>query len=190
MCIHYFFLTLSQIIGLDAECVKSDAAQIKFTLRRHLDRINEIEIFRASTKIFIPENNYGNEGSNMWHMVMKRPDIRCYWQKNDKPGVCKTEKTADEFQYTINGKMMNDSARFSSEFFTTSSKHTVQSIKSHFKQQLETYRYDFKEGKNGAESKQKITGKGLNANDDLVIAYGFNMIIGPVVHRDLSRLRK
>lgn len=175
---------------MEAESVKSEYVTIKNFLHRHLDRLNQIEIFRASTKIFIPENNYGNEGTTMWHMIAKRPDLKCYWQKNDRPGVRKHEKTADEFQYTINGKMYDSKCRFSSEFFTTSKKHTVTSIKAHFKTQLETYRYDFKEGKNGAESKQKITGKGLNANDDLVIAYGFNMIIGPVVPRDLSRIKR
>ena len=173
---------------MEAICVKSNYEQIKYALHRHLDRINDIEKFKTSIKVFIPENNYGNEGTTMWHMVHKRPDIKCYWQKNDRPGVRKYPETAYEFQYTINGKMINKSARFSSEFFTTSPTHTTQSIKAHFKQQLETYRYDYKEGKDGADAKQKITGKGLNANDDLVIAYGFNMIIGPVVPRNLNRL--
>lgn len=165
--------------------VKSSFVQIKNVLETTLDRLNTIPMFKSCMKIFIPENNLGNEASTMWHMIKKRKDLRCYSEKNDKTGVQKDKDTADEFQYILNVKMRNDAIRFDNEFYTTSKGHTAQSMKGLLKEELQRYHYEYEEDKNGKE-KMKITGKGSNGeNDDLVIAFamgvhhGRNILMSP-----------
>jgi uncharacterized protein YegP (UPF0339 family) len=120
-------------------------------------------------KIFIPENNLGNEASTMWHMLRKRKDMRLYSEKQDRCGVRKDANTADEFQYLANVKMRNDAILFDSEFYTSSKGHSAYSMKSLCKEELLRYRYEYQEGKNGKET-MKITGKGGSGeNDDIVI---------------------
>lgn len=126
----------------------------------------------------------------MWHMIKKRPDVRCFWQKNDRPGVMKDKDTADEFQYIINVKLRNNSCRFSSEFFTTSRKHTVESMKGHFRQELETYHYEYKEPKNDkGKPSYRVTGKGSESNDDVMVAYGMNVFWPKIILRDMNRVK-
>jgi hypothetical protein len=137
-------------------------------------------------KIFIPENNLANEASHMWHMIRKRPDCRCFWQKNDRPGIMKDKDSAHDYQYRINVKIKNNALRFDSQFFTTSSKHTVQSIKGLFREELERYHFEYDEDKD----KCKVTGKGgSGVNDDLVITLGMALEFGPSILRDPRRLK-
>src|SRR4051812_38839281 len=109
-----------QIVALEAEVVRSSYVQIKNVITSSLDRLNQIPMFKTSLKIFICENNLGNESSTTAHMIRKRKDVRLYWEKSDKVGVRKDENTADEFQYLLNVKLRNDAILFDSEFFTTS----------------------------------------------------------------------
>ena len=161
--------------------VKSSYVQIKNVLETTLDRLNTIPMFKSSMKIFIPENNLGNEASTMWHMLRKRKDLRCYWQKNDKPGVIKDGDTADDFQYLLNVKMRNDSLVFDNEFYTTSKGHTAQSIKGLLKEELQRYHVEYGVTKTGKES-MKITGKGGEGeHDDLVIAFAMAVMYGKAI---------
>ncbi len=157
-------------MALEAEVVKSSYVQIKNVLETCLDRLNSIPMFKSSMKIFIPENNLGNEASTMNHMLKHRKDLRCYWEKNDKPGVMKGKDTADEFQYILNVKMRNNAIRFDNEFFSTSKGHTAQSMKGLLKEEMQRYHIEYIESKTGKES-MKITGKsGSGEQDDSVIA--------------------
>ncbi len=154
--------------------------QIQNVLRTHLDRLNDIPIFKSSMKIFIPENNLGNEGSHLWNMIKKRPDVRCYSTKNDRVGIHKGPETADEYQYMMNVKLKNDAIKFDSEFFTTSKKHTTKSIRATLRDQAERYHFAYEEPKTIHQNgKQTITGKGgPSEQDDLMIALLMGMFHG------------
>jgi len=137
-------------------------------------------------KIFIPENNLGNEASTMWHMIRERKDLRCYWEKSDRPGVIKDKDTADDFQYILNVKMRNNAIRFDHEFYTTSKGHTAQSMTGLFKEELQRYHVEYTTEKKSGKEKMKITGKGADGeHDDLVIAFamavhhGKNILASP-----------
>ncbi len=165
--------------------------QIVNTLRTHLDRLNEIPIFRSSIKIFIPENNLANEGSHMWHAIKDRSDVRCFWQKQDRPGVCKDRDTADEFQYIINVKLKNSALHFDREFFTTSTKHTAASIKGQLREQMERYHYEYESAKTlHGKDRQTITGKGGTTDqDDLMIGYAMNVFWPRMILKDPRNIR-
>lgn len=132
-------------------------------------------MLKSAVKIFIPENNLGNESSTLWHQVRKRKDLRCYSEKIDKIGVRKGAETADDFQYIINVKMRNNAIHFDNDLYTCSKGHTSQSIKGLFREQLERYHIEYDEKR----EKQKITGKGGSGeNDDMVIVLGMCLMHG------------
>lgn len=160
--------------------------QIANVLRRHLDRLNDIPMFKSSIKVFVPENNLANEAAHMWHMIRKRPDCRCFWQKDDRPGIMKDKDSANNYQYSINVKMRNKALLFDSEFFTTSSKYTVQSIKGLFREELERFHFEYDELKD----KCTITGKGgSGVNDDMVMTLGQALEYAPRIIQDPRRIR-
>ena len=147
-------------------------------------------MFRPSIKVFIPENNLANEASHMYNMIKNRPDVRCWSQKNDRIGVCKDKDTADEFQYLINVKLKNNALHFDDQFFTTSKKHTAESMKGELKGQMEKYHYEYEQAKTlHGKDKQTITGKGGTTDvDDLLIAYAMNLFWARIVLRDPRRI--
>jgi len=164
-------------------------------------------VFRSSIKVFIPENNLGktklpderirswfvllaNEGSHMWNMIKKLPDLRCFWQKNDRPGIHKGKDTADEYQYIFNVKLKNDAVMFDSELFTTSRKHTLTSIRATLQEQMERFHYAYEEPNTiHQKGKQTITGKiGSSEQDDLMIAVLMGVFWGRVVLKDPRRI--
>ena len=179
-----------QILALEAISVKSNPIQIKNALMAHLDRINEIPMFRSSVKIFLPESNYGNEAGHLYHMIRDRSDVRSYCQKEGKYGVWKDKDSGDEYQYAVNVKLKNDAIRFDSEFFTTSPKHTAQSIKGVLREQMERYRFEFKEPKDVHQTgRVKVTGKqGNTVNDDVMTAFAMGVFWPRLILRDPRRL--
>jgi hypothetical protein len=142
-------------------------------------------------KIFIPENNLGNEGSHLWNMIKKMPDVRCYWQKNDRPGIHKGKDTADDYQCLFNVKLERGAVRFDSQFFTTSKGHNVNTMKGLAQGQLERFRYDYEEAKTvHGNPKMTITGKtGTSEQDDGAIAILMGAYWGRYATKDMSRLR-
>ena len=108
----------------------------------------------------------------MWNMVKTRPDLSCYWQKNDRPGVHKGKETADDYQYMFNSKLKNQAILFDWEFFTTSSRYNTTTIKILLQEQLERYHFAYEEPNTIHQNpRQTITGKiGTSEQDDLAIA--------------------
>jgi hypothetical protein len=121
--------------------------RIKNILKQHLISIDKL--YPNAIKIFIPENNYGNEGSHMWNMIKKHPNTKVYRQKEGKDGVWKGPGIADDYQFTFNVKLKNQAIMFDNNFFTNSTDHNVESIKAQARQQLEQYHIELEEGKNG-----------------------------------------
>lgn len=162
---------------MEAVSVKSSPTMIKQVLRRHFDHMCSIPVFASSTKVFIPENNLGNEGNYMWNMVKNYSSIRAFWQKDNRVGVRKGPDTADDYQYTFNVKLKNNAIQFDDMFFTTSPQYTVSQIKALAREQLERYHFEYDEPKKTSQNgKQHITGKiGVKEQDDLAIA----ILMGP-----------
>ena len=123
-------------------------------------------------KFLIVENNLGNEASYMWNMVKNYPNVKPYWEKEDKMGVRKGKFTADDYRAICQVKLTNDAILFDSEFFTCSLKHSKQGIKNIAREQFERFHYEFEDAKTPHQhAKQTITGKlGSSENDDLCIA--------------------
>lgn len=151
--------------------VKSSTEQLQRILVDSLDRLNEYPIFKSAIKVFIPENNYGNEGVHAWGLIKNRIDCRCYYEK-DKPGIRKSPESGENYQYLFNVKLKSRCIRFDSNFFTTSRYHTVQSIRGLLREQLEMYHPEVKKATDPIHGREKktYTGKTGGMNDDLCIA--------------------
>ena len=154
-----------------------------------MNRINSIKEFKNSTKVFIPENNLGNEASHMWNMIKSHSDTRlkAYYENGTKIGIHKGKSTADQYKITFEVKLFNNHIFFSDKFFTVSHKHTITNIKGIAKEQLERHQYSYEEPKDiYSNPKFKISGKVGGENDDLSIAiqqcvyHGFQAIQRPM----------
>lgn len=160
--------------------VKTKVA-IKNTLRGHFERINSNTRFRGATKIFIPENNLGNEATHMDSMIKKLSDVRTYWQKDDRPGVNKNANVSDNYQFLLYTKLQHDGIFFDMDCFTTSRAMSLTNIKVLLREQMERYHYEFDPIRN----KVHLTGKmGGDKQDDILIALMMAVYWGRVVLRD------
>lgn len=127
----------------------------------------------------------------MWNMIKKMPDVRCYWQKNDRPGVHKGPETADEYQYIFNVKLQNQAIKFDSNFFTMSRGHTEKTMKGLAQKQLETFHYEYEDARTvHGKPKMTITGKnGAAEQDDGAIAILMGPYWGRYAAKDMNRLK-
>jgi hypothetical protein len=186
-----FSLFFSKIIGLDSEPVKTHA-EIRNCLRHHFERINSFSTFKGSTKVFIPENNLGNEATHMHAMVSDMADVVTYYEKgkNQRPGVNKTLPITDDYQFLLGTKLHEHAVRFYTDYFTTSRRHTQESISGLLQEQMERYHYVYKEGNDDmSKGKYTITGKmGGDKQDDLLIALMMCVYWGRAALRDPRRL--
>lgn len=152
--------------------MKSSAALIQQCLLDFINKLNEIPFFRPSAKIFIPENNYGNEASWMWNFIKNQfPYITCFTENGQKCGIRKGPETAEMYQLFLNVKLSIDFVKFDINFFTSNKQKSANQIKAQAREELERYHIECEEPMNGAKPKQKITGKGgPYEQDDLAIA--------------------
>ena len=168
---------------MDNEPVKTHV-EIKHALWRHFDSINNIIRFKSSTKVFIPENNLGNEATHMASMLKKRTDVKTYWQTEKKPGINKDHKTSDNYQFLMDTKLNHDGIRFDGDFFTNSKIYTRESIKDLLKEQMLIYHYEY----DPVREKGKLTGKMGDKQDDLLIATMQCLYYGRAAARDPRRI--
>lgn len=147
-------------------------------------------MFASSTKVFVPESNLANEASHMTNMVKRRPDVKTYWQKNDRPGVHKSHNVTDDYQFVFDDKLKNDAVFFDYHFFTTTKGKTEREMKGILREQLERYHFEYEEANNvHGRPRQTITGKmGSGMQDDLAIATLMGTYWSRVILKDTSRL--
>lgn len=171
-----------KILGLDSVQVKSKIA-IKNTLRSHFDRINKVSRFKGIIKIFVPENNLGNEATHMNSMLKRYGDVKTYWQKDDKPGINKSADLTDNYQYLFYSKLQSNDIVFDMDAFTTSTTMKFEDMKRLAREQLEHVHYEF----DPKTKKIHITGKGgPDQQDDLSVAIQMAVYWGRVALRDKS----
>lgn len=142
-------------------------------------------MMRGAIKIFIPENNLGNEATHMDNMIKDRPDVRTYWQKEDRPGITKDGRSADNYQYLFDKKLEDDAILFHRNAFTTSRKRNFAKTKSMLREQLDAFHYEY----DSERDKVKITGKGSGIQDDFAIAILQCVYHGRAATRDPRRLK-
>lgn len=159
--------------------------EIKNTLRRHFDQINRFNRFEGCIKVFIPENNLGNEATHMENMIKNRRDVKTYWQTEKRPGVNKDQKKTDLYQYLLDTMLRNGDIRFDSQCFTSGSARSLDMLKILLREQLEIYHYET----NPNGTTQKLTGKQGHKQDDLLIALMTALYYGRASGRDPRRLR-
>jgi len=146
-------------------------------LNRHFDAINRSNPYFATIrKVFIPENNLGHEASHMQGMLLERPDCRnivTYYQKSDRPGVHKGPETADYYVAAINDALRIGKIHFSHDFFTTSRKETIQTIKVALQEEMQRFHVELRRAKtNFDKTRRVVTGKGGGGvQDDLFISF-------------------
>ena len=122
-------------------------------------------------KIFIPENNLGNEASYMEDMLINREDVITFWQKNDRPGIRKGPGTADDYVHTTGEYLRTGRFTFSHDLFTTTKGRTPKQMKSELQEQLERYHVEIMLPNNEfGKIKRVVTGKGCGIQDDLAIS--------------------
>ena len=159
---------------MDAENAKSNA-QIRRFLNLHLDRLNSTNpCYAAAEKIFLPENNLGNEGSHMESMVKHRNDLRTFWQKKDRPGIRKGPGSAENYVAHVNELLRFQNLKFSTDLFTVTKGRTPMDMKMQLRQEMERYRTEILVAKTVFQKDRRIvTGKtGGGLNDDLYITIG------------------
>lgn len=179
-----------KILGLDSVPVKSNHTQIKYTLRAHFERINRIPTYKGIQKIFVPESNLANEASHMTNMIQNFPDVKTYWQKQDRPGVHKSHNVTDDYQFLFDSCLKNDRIYFDHQFFTCTKGKTEKEMKGMLREQLERYHFEYEEAHNiYGRPRQTITGKmGSGMQDDLAIATLMGPYWGRIILRDDKKL--
>lgn len=159
--------------------------EIRNTLVRHFDKINSIARFKSAVKVFIPENNLGNEATHMHSMIRDRPDVRTYWEKEDRPGIRKSHRNTDDYHFLMDEYLGSNSIGFDTNTFTCSRKQSVNSVKNLAREQMEAYHIEYDKERN----KKKLTGKSNDKQDDLNIALMMLLYWARVIQRDPRRLR-
>lgn len=147
----------------------------QFLLERHLRKLLENPLIRDCPNIwFIPENNMGLEASHLHTMVTNFTDvITTYWQKDDRPGVCKTAEITRNYMFTLNNALACGKIRFSQQLFTTCLDRdvSIQSMRNMLREQMERFHWESKAANdNFGRAKYTLTGKLGDKQDDLLIA--------------------
>lgn len=158
------------VIGMDSEAVRDDRDEY-FLLHRHYLKIREHRLFRDAKLVFIPENNLALESAHLDTMVHDIPGVRTYWEKPNKPGVCKDARVTRGYQFNLAHALMNQTLYFDTDCFTVTREQTVATIKDVLKDQLLRLHWE-KKPANDALGKDKyaLTGKIGNKQDDLYVA--------------------
>lgn len=123
-------------------------------------------------KIFIPENNLGHEGVHLRNMLKKHSDVRTFWQKKDKPGICKDAHTADYYVADMDENLRLNRLRFSTNLFTNTTGQTSVTAKARMQEEFERYHVELKRARSEFEKTRRVvTGKGGgDTQDDVAIA--------------------
>ena len=170
---------------MDSEPVKTHV-EIKHTLRRHFNAINKLNRFKACTKVFIPENNLGNEATHMNSMIKNLSDVQTYWQTEKRPGINKDNRKTVDYQFLLDTNLQVCAIGFDADCFTTGTRRSLEQTKLLLREQMERYHYEY----DPTRDSQKLTGKmGEGKQDDLLIALMQGLYWGKASSRDPRRLR-
>jgi hypothetical protein len=184
-------------VGLESEPVKHESEQYML-LRRHYEKIDSISLLSAMSckRCFIPENNLGLEASHLDTMVRSFTNVRTFWEKETRPGVCKTAQNTREYQFLMNNALYNQTIRFARNLFTTSrtgrnSSYTPETIKALLEEQTLRYHWEKKPAADAfGKEKVTVTGKLHDKQDDLLIAVMMVLYWGRCIMKDPRKLAR
>ena len=169
------------IIGLDAEPVRDEKEEY-MALHRHYNKLNENKLWREAKKIFIPENNLGMEAMHMDSMVKDIAGVETFWEKPNKPGVCKAGKNSREYQFLLSNCLANGGLYFDRDCFTVTREKTVQCMKDQLQEQMLRYHFSVKKAPDeSGRDRVHLTAKMGSLQDDLLIATMMVIYWGRVV---------
>jgi hypothetical protein len=123
---------------LDSEAVRDDREEY-LLLHRHYKRLNENRYFREAKHVFIPENNLGLESAHLDAMVSDIPNVETFWEKDNRPGVCKDGKATRGYQFLLTNALAQGSLYFDRDLFTVTREKTPQCMRDLLADQM--YRY-------------------------------------------------
>lgn len=127
----------------------------------------------------------GNEATHMHSMLKDKPNVVTFWEKEDRPGIRKTHRNTDEYQFLMDTHLRNDAIRFDADAFTCNRKDNLKIMKNLLREQMESYHYEYDRDRN----KVKLTGKSADKQDDLNIALMMLLYWARVASRDPRRLQ-
>ena len=129
-------------------------------------------------------------------MVRNITNVHTFWEKETRPGICKSALITREYQFLMNNSLYNQTIRFSDELFTTSrmgkdSTYTPEGIKSLLEEQTLRYHWEKKPASDAfGKEKVTVTGKLQDKQDDLLIAAMMVLFWGRTIMKNPRRLAR
>ena len=158
------------IIGLDAEQVRDDKEEYML-IHRHYRKLLENKTWREAKKMFVVENNLGMEALHLDTMVKDIPGVEVFWEKPNKPGVCKSGKNTREYQFLFNNLLASGGLHFDRDCFTVTREKTVQCMRDQLQEQMLRLHYNVRKSADGiTRDRVHMTAKMGSMQDDLLIA--------------------
>ena len=188
MCARTDPLSFLQLVGFDSEPVRDDY-EVYLLVRRHIEKLLEMDHIKSSRIVFIPENNMGLESAHLDTMVRDIPQIETFWETERRAGVCKTAAVTRQYQFLMNNALSQRGMRIDQDAFTVTREKTVDDMLDLLQDQLLRYHWERKKAAdNFGRDRYTITGKIGNAQDDLLISTMMVIYWGRVISRDPRRL--
>jgi len=175
-----------QIIGLDSEPVRDDAEEY-LLLHRHYKKLKENQLYRESRFVFIPENNLGLESAHLDTMVRDIRNVETFWEKPNKPGVCKDGKATRGYQFMLTNLLAQGGLKFDRDLFTVTREKTPACMRDMLMEQMFRYHWDRKKAPDVmGKDRYALTGKVGSLQDDLLVAVSMIPYWGTYVTNEKS----
>lgn len=111
------------------------------------------------------------EASHLESMVRGVPNLRVYYDKPNKPGVCKDAEVTRAYQFMMASVLMQGTLHFHQHAFTCTRERDIHSMLNVLQDQALRMHTETKKGNsNFQKDKVIITGKVGNKPDDLIVA--------------------
>ncbi len=158
-------------------------------LHRHYKRLFENKHFRESKHIFIPENNLGLESAHLNSMVADIPNVETFWEKDNRPGVCKDGKATRGYQFLLTNCLAQGSLHFDRDLFSVSREKTAQCMRDVLEDQMLRFHWSCKKANDvHGKDRYSLTAKVGNKQDDLLIAVAMLPYWGRIIMNDRDRI--
>lgn len=176
------------IIALDAEPVRNEKEEY-LLLHRHYKRLLDNPVYKQSKLIFIPENNLALEANHLDAMVSDIERVQVFWEKETRPGICKTGRVTREYQFLLSNCLANNSLKLDRDLFTVTAEKTPKAMCDMLQEQMARYHWSTKKA-NDEHGKDRVTltGKMGALQDDLLISVSMIVYVGRLIIRDPARL--
>jgi len=167
-----------------------NSAEEEQLIHAHYRKITDNPVFRQSRLVFIPENNLGMEHHHLDTMVRSIDRVETFWETDKKPGIYKSARVTNEYQFLMNLTLQQGGMRFDQFMFTATREKTPQSMRDTLEEQLLRFHWVVrKPTAEGDVERRKLTGKMGNMQDDLLIAVAMVVYCGRLITRDPARLK-